>query len=221
MALNPNRDLLKEGYAMNESMVYVVDDDPAILESVEQRFGSEGMIVRTYSSAEAFASDTRFQDSGCLILDLHMPGMPGIKLIEWMRLHQIEMPIVVLTGHGNIPAVVESMRFGATEFFQKPATDGVLVKRVRELLEADAARRGERAQIREIRDRFATLTERERELVELLAIGLSSKQIAAKLGIAVKTVENHRSKLLAKTEAPNVVNLVRMRMITVNNRMGI
>jgi FixJ family two-component response regulator len=201
-------------------MVYVVDDDPAILESMEQWFGSEEMNVRTYSSAEAFMSDSGFHDSGCLILDLHMPGMPGMKLIEWMRSQQIEMPIIVLTGHGNIPAVVESMKFGATEFFQKPAANSVLIKRVRDLLEVEASRYGERAQIREICDRFATLTARERELVELLAIGLSSKQIGLHVGIAVKTVENHRSNVLAKTRAANVASLVRMRMIAANHRMG-
>jgi two-component system response regulator FixJ len=143
-----------------------------------------------------------------------------MKLIEWMRSQQIEMPIVVLTGHGDIPAVVESMKFGATEFFQKPAADCVLIKRVRELLAMDALRCDEREQIREIRDRFANLTKREKELVDLLAIGLSSKQIGAKVGIAVKTVENHRSNVLAKTKAPNVAGLVRMRMIAANHWMG-
>jgi FixJ family two-component response regulator len=127
------------------------------------------------------------------------------------------MPVIVLSGHGNIPAVVESMKLGAAEFLEKPVDDRVLVNRVRELLQSEITRREDLAKIQEIRDRFATLTGREKELVELLAGGLSSKQIAARVGIALKTVENHRSHLLAKTRAPNVASLVRMKMIVADH----
>ncbi len=192
-------------------MVYIVDDDPTILESVEKAL--VGIKVRPYRSAEEFMSDCGPPRAACLILDLRMPGMTGMKLIEWLRAQHIEIPIIVLSGHGDIPAVVESMKLGAVEFLEKPADQLLLLSRVRELLQSESLRRDERAELQEIRDRFATLTQREKELVELLSSGLSSKQIAAKLCIALKTVENHRSHMLAKTQAANVASLVRMKMI--------
>jgi two-component system response regulator FixJ len=196
---------------MHDATVYVVDDDPAVRESVQTAL--TGIKVRPYRSADEFISDPPSRNAACLILDLQMPGMPGMKLIEWLRAQNIEMPIIVLSGHGNIPAVVESMKLGAVEFLEKPAADGVLVSKVRQLLQSESVRYDERAKLSEIRDRFSRLTEREKELVELLAGGLSSKQIAARVGIALKTVENHRSHVLAKTGAANVASLVRMTMI--------
>jgi two-component system response regulator FixJ len=198
---------------MNRSMVYIVDDDPNVLESVQNTVRAAGMEVRAYPSAEDFIQDYCCPDTGCLILDLQMPGMTGMKLIEWLRARQIELPVIVLSGHADIPAVVSSMKLGVAEFLEKPADGQMLVNKVRELLQLEFARCDERTRIQTIRGCFATLTERERELVELLAGGLSSKQIAARLGIALKTVENHRSHLLAKTRAVNVASLVRMKMM--------
>lgn len=201
---------------MNKTTVYVVDDDPAVLESVRTAFA--GTRVLAYQSAEAFIADyCSLTSTACLILDLRMPGMKGMKLIEWLREQHIEMPVIVLSGHGNIPAVVESMKLGAVEFLEKPADVGMLVNRVRELVRLENERFDERAIVQEVRDRFLTLTEREKELVELLASGLSSKQIAAQVGIALKTVENHRSHVLAKTRAVNVASLVRMKMIAADH----
>jgi len=202
---------------MKESLVYIVDDDQTVLESVQNSLRSVGMLVRAYHSAEQFIPDFCPHNTACLIVDLQMPGMTGMALIEWLRARQIEMPVIVLSGHGNIPAVVESMKLGAAEFLEKPIDDRVLVNRVRQLLQSEITRREDLAKIQEIRDRFATLTGREKELVELLAGGLSSKQIAARVGIALKTVENHRSHLLAKTRAPNVASLVRMKMIVADH----
>ena len=194
-------------------IVYVVDDDLTILESVQKCFRSDGMLTRTYHSAEDFISDYSSGQAACLILDLQMPGMKGMKLIEWLRAQRIPLPVIVLSGHGNIPAVVESMKLGVVEFLEKPVDERLLVKKVSELLQLEAELRDERAKAKEIRDSFATLTAREMELVELLASGFSSKQIAAMVGITLKTVENHRSNLLAKTRATNVASLVRMKMI--------
>jgi FixJ family two-component response regulator len=202
---------------MKDSLVYIVDDDPIVLESVRNSLHSVGMMVHTYHSAEQFIPDFCPDYAACLIVDLQMPGMTGLELIEWLRARRIEMPVIVLSGHGNIPAVVESMKLGAAEFLEKPVDDSLLVNRVRELLLSETLRREELAEIQDIRDRFATLTGREKELVELLAGGLSSKQIAARVGIALKTVENHRSHLLAKTRAPNVASLVRMKMIVADH----
>ena len=202
---------------MNDSTVYIIDDDPAVLESLQNSFRSIGMLVRAYHSADEFIQDSWSPTAACLILDLQMPGMTGMKLIEWLRARHIEMPVIVLSGHGNIPAVVNSMKLGVAEFLVKPADSLMLINRVRELLRSDTLRCEERAKTQEIRDCFATLTQREKELVELLAGGLSSKQIAATIGIALKTVENHRSRLLAKTHAPNVASLVRMKMIAADH----
>jgi len=202
---------------MNDSIVYIVDDDPKALESVQNALISADVPVRTYHSAEEFIQDSGPHNVGCLILDLRMPGMTGIKLIQWLRARHIEMPVIVLSGHADIPAVVECMKLGAAEFLLKPANTRMLVERVRELLQSDALRCEERAKTQEICDNFATLTDREKELVELIASGLSSKQIAAKMGIALKTVENHRSHMLAKTRAANVASLVRMKMIAADH----
>jgi two-component system response regulator FixJ len=145
-----------------------------------------------------------------------MPGMTGMNLIQWLRAQHIEIPVIVLSGHGDIPAVVESMKLGVAEFFEKPVDDHMLVGKVRELLQSETVLWNEREKIRVIRDSFARLTRREKEVVKLLASGLSSKQIAARVGIARKTVDNHRSHVLAKTRAGNVASLVRMQMIATN-----
>jgi len=194
-------------------IIYIVDDDLTILESVQKSFRSVGMLTRAFHSAEEFILDYSSEQAACLILDLQMPGMKGMKLIEWLRAQRIPLPVVVLSGHGNIPAVVQSMKLGVVEFLEKPVDDRLLLRKVSELLQLEAEQRDERAKAREIRDSFATLTAREVEIVELLASGLSSKQIAALVGITLKTVENHRSNVLSKTRATNVASLVRMKMI--------
>jgi two-component system response regulator FixJ len=198
---------------MNDPIIYVVDDDPNVLESVQSSLGSIGVAIRSHHSAEDFILDYSSSHVACLILDLQMPGMTGMKLIRWLRAQHIEIPVIVLSGHGDIPAVIETMKLGVAEFFEKPVDDHTLVDRVRELLQSETARCDERAKTEEIRASFAMLTKREREVVELLTDGLSSKQIAGRIGISAKTVENHRSHILAKTRAANVASLVRMTML--------
>jgi two-component system, LuxR family, response regulator FixJ len=202
---------------MNNSTVHVVDDDPTVLESVQHCLHSAGIRIRGHHSAEEFIRDGSFHDAACLILDLRMPGMTGMNLIEWLRAKHIEIPVIVLSGHGDIPAVVDSMKLGAVEFIEKPANDRMLLNTVSKLLQAETLRCNQRAKTREIRENFATLTDRENEVVELLATGLSSKQIAARVGITPKTVENHRSHILAKTRAGNVASLVRMKMLAADH----
>ncbi|MDP9175978.1 MAG: response regulator [Planctomycetota bacterium] len=199
---------------MNDCIVHVVDDDPGVLSSVQGILSSAGISARIYHSAEEFIGRHSAANAGaCLILDLRMPGMKGPELIEWLRAGRIEMPIIILSSHGDVPSVVESMKMGAAEFLEKPPDPLVLIEKVRRLLQAAVERSAARIKIQEIRDDFAKLTQREREMVELLANGLSSKEIAANIGISVKTVENHRSHVLAKTRAANVASLVRMKMM--------
>jgi two-component system, LuxR family, response regulator FixJ len=200
-------------FAMNDFTVYIVDDEPGVLQSVQSTLNSVGISAHTFPSAQQFIRSYSPQNAACLILDLQMPGMTGMELIEWLRAHHIDIPVIILSGHANVPAVVQSMKLGAAEFLEKPVNDHNLIEKVREVFQSETNRCNERAKIQEICNSFATLTERERELLELLAQGLSSKQIAAEVGISLKTVENHRSHLLAKTRATNVASLVRMKMI--------
>jgi FixJ family two-component response regulator len=203
---------------MNDFLVYIVDDDPNVLDALQRILMDEGAEVRTYVSAEKFIQSCNSQDAACLILDLKMPGMTGLGLLDWLKAHNINMPVIVVSGHGDIPAVVDSMKHGATEYMAKPADPALLIAKVRELAKLSHDRVVANAKLQRMRDNFATLTERERQMIDLIAQGLSSKQIAAAIGISLKTVENHRSHLLAKTNAVNVANLVHMRMLVSNER---
>lgn len=202
---------------MNELPIYIIDDDPAVLALLDRTLASQGAIVRTYPSANDFIEVCVLPEAACLILDLRMPGMTGLGLMDWLREHHIEIPVIILSGHGDIPAVVDSMKRGAIDFIEKPVNPELLVEKVHALMHISQDRIVARAKKQQMRDRFANLTDREKELLELLAEGLSSKQIAAKLNISIKTVENHRSHLLAKTHAVNVASLIRMRAVVSEN----
>jgi two-component system, LuxR family, response regulator FixJ len=198
---------------MNDFLVYIVDDDPAVLDLLRSILCPAGADVHSFGSAEEFVLARPSHYAACLILDLRMPGMTGIGLMDWLKAHNLEMPVIVLSGHGDIPAVVDSMKHGAVEFIQKPADPLFLLEKVRELARLLPRRVATNAELRQIREGFASLTAREAELVELVARGLSSKEIAATAGISTRTVENHRSHVLAKTNAGNVASLVRMKMM--------
>jgi two-component system response regulator FixJ len=198
---------------MNRSIVYIVDDDPQVRSYVHGIMRSAGIRSVDCPSAEEFIKRFSPGLASCLILDLRMPGMTGLDLIASMRAQKIDVPIIVLSSHGDIPAVVQSMKLGAAEFLEKPPNPGDLVEKVRRLLQVDTERLAARAQLQQIADKFESLTHREREMVELMVNGLSSKEIAAAVGISIKTVENHRSHVLAKTRAVNVASLVRMKMM--------
>jgi FixJ family two-component response regulator len=193
--------------------VFLVDDDAGMLKSLAAVMEVNSLPARTYPSAEAFLADYDPRRPGCLVLDVRMPGMSGVELLERLRAGRVDLPVIVITGHGDVPTAVRSMKLGAIEFLEKPVDPRALLEKVREALERDEARRAEQEEARAARERMEALTNREREVVRLLVAGLSSKQIAGEMGISIKTVEHHRAHVMAKTAAVNVADLVRMTML--------
>jgi FixJ family two-component response regulator len=193
--------------------VFIVDDDPGMVKSLATVMEVASLSVRTFPSAAAFLVDYEPGERGCLVLDVRMPGMSGVELLERLRAGRVEIPVIVVTGHGDVPTAVWSMKLGAVEYLQKPVDPRVLVEKVREALAMDATRRAQQAEADAVRQRIATLTTREQEVVRLLVTGMASKQIAIEMGISVKTVEHHRAHVMSKTGAVNVADLVRIKML--------
>jgi FixJ family two-component response regulator len=189
--------------------VYVVDDDPAMRDSLEFMFTGTGLPVVTYASAEAFLADQRPCRCGCLILDLRMPGMSGHELSRRLRALEPQLPVILLTGHGDISTAVSEMKQGAFDFFAKPVNRDVLLKRVREAVETCQARSQEGEEAADIRRKLADLSPRELEVIDLVAGGLANKKIALRLGLSERTVANHRAHVLYKLEAANTADVVR------------
>jgi two-component system response regulator FixJ len=197
----------------DDAVVFIVDDDPGVRDSLRFVMESAHLAARAYASAAEFLEDYDHKQPGCLVLDLKMPGMSGFELVQEFRSQQIQLPIIVVTGHGDVPTAVESMKLGVLDFLQKPVENRVLLAKVRNGLQRDAEQRQQQAETKAIRERMASLTPRQRKLVELLVAGKPSKQIALELGISVKTVANHRAHVMRKTQAANVADLARMAMI--------
>lgn len=193
--------------------VFVVDDDAAVRDQTSGLLDGAGLPHRAFESAEAFLRQVPPDVPGCLILDHSMPGMTGLELVVKMREQVYTLPVLMVSGAGSVALAVEGMKLGLFDYLVKPADPAVLLSKVRAALELDARRRAAAAELNEIRARLTTLTAREQELLELIVRGLPNKNIATELGISIKTVENHRGSLMAKTGAANVADLVRMRML--------
>jgi RNA polymerase sigma factor (sigma-70 family) len=193
--------------------VFMVDDDAGMRKSTGMLLESAGLPYEAYDSANAFLAKYAPDRRGCLILDLHMPGINGMELIEQLRAQKIRLPIVVVSGTGTIPLAVKGMKLGVLDFLEKPVDPDTLIERIRTGLEADERQRADAATADAARERLSSLTPRERQLLKLLVSGLSNKQIAGELGISVKTVENHRASLMQKTGALNAADLTRMSML--------
>ncbi|KAB2843291.1 MAG: response regulator transcription factor [Burkholderiales bacterium] len=188
----------------------IVDDDDAIRDALAWLLKSRGVPSRSWPSGEAFLADYRPEMRGCLILDVRMGGMSGTELYEELLARQCPMPVIFLTGHGDIPLAVGALKKGAFDFVEKPFNDNELVDRVQRALETDAAREAARASSAEIEARGAQLTSREREVMELIVAGLYNKVIADRLGIAVRTVEVHRARVFEKMGVRSAVELVQL-----------
>jgi RNA polymerase sigma factor (sigma-70 family) len=197
---------------MGEKTVFVVDDDPAVRDAVSVLVGSAGYRVETFASAEDFLSRRSGTERGCLIADVRMPGLSGLDMQEKLAQGGSLLPVIFITGYGEVPAAVRAMKNGAVDFLQKPFSDSTLLDRVREAIRRSEASRESDEESARIRSRLSGLTDREREILDLVVDGQSTKQIAATLNRAEKTVEFHRTNIMRKLDAPNVAALVRLVM---------
>jgi FixJ family two-component response regulator len=192
--------------------IYVVDDDEGVRNSLRFLLKSVGLATRTLASAREFLETYKPGQPGCVVLDVRMPGMSGLELQQQLNVRGAIIPVIFITGHGDIPMAVEAMQHGAFDFLQKPFRDQDLIDRIQRALERDARNRTTLAQHDRIRERFDSLTPREREVLTLMASGKPNKVMAADLGVSQRTVEIHRARVMEKTGATSLAQLVRMVM---------
>jgi RNA polymerase sigma factor (sigma-70 family) len=190
--------------------VFVVDDDHAVRESLRWLVESIDLRVETYDSAKAFLANCGPDRPGCLVLDVRMPGMTGLDLQESLESHGITLPVIVITGYGDVPTAVRAMRQNAVDFLEKPFNDLALLELIQHCVERDAENRQAGAARRNIGGKYAKLTPREREVLELVCTGMSNKEVARKLGVSPKTIEVHRARVMEKMGAESFAELVQM-----------
>lgn len=195
-----------------EPVIYVIDDDDAVRQSIEFLLTTVRIPVRGFESARTFFDLLPQIDSGCVITDVRMPDITGIDVLRKVRETKPHLPVIVITGHGDVPLAVEAMKLGAADFLEKPFDDDLLIASVRNALsqEADAAKRN--AEVAGINDKLAALSNRERQVLEGLVVGKANKVIAFDLGISPRTVEIYRANLMTKMAANSLSDLVRMAM---------
>jgi FixJ family two-component response regulator len=193
-----------------DSTVFIIDDDASIRKSLSRLLRSAGYTAEAFPSAEDFLRREHFDGVGCIVLDVQMPGLSGMDLQEELSKADYHMPIIFITGHGNIPMSVQAMKKGAVDFLVKPFDDKELLQGVREALEKERKAKAERAEVHDILRRIEQLTPREHDVLRCVIAGMLNKQIALKLGIAEKTVKVHRGRIMEKLQANSVVELVRL-----------
>jgi FixJ family two-component response regulator len=193
-----------------DSTVFVIDDDASIRKSLSRLLRSAGYTAEAFPSAEDFLRREHFDGVGCIVLDVQMPGLSGMDLQEELSKADYHMPIIFITGHGDIPMSVQAMKKGAVDFLVKPFDDKELLQGVREALEKERKAKAERAEVHDILRRIEQLTPREHDVLRCVIAGMLNKQIALKLGIAEKTVKVHRGRIMEKLQANSVVELVRL-----------
>ncbi|MBL8514724.1 MAG: response regulator transcription factor [Betaproteobacteria bacterium] len=192
----------------NSPTVYVDDEDASIREVQSWLMQSNRIAVRCYAGAAAFLAEFKPDSPGCLIVDLFMPGMSGLDLQQYLIRHGITMPVIFLSGRGDIGKAVEAVKQGAVDFIEKPFDYKRILLTVRECMQRDAAMRATRSSIDAFKVRLATLTQREREVMDYVVAGQTNREVAEILGISVKTVEAHRSRLMEKLDVDSVASLV-------------
>ena len=193
-----------------QELIHIVDDDESLRGALQRLLSAAGYRTKTYASAGEFLLEPPGDSPGCLLLDLRLPGPSGLDLQEALARHGIGLPVVFLTGHGDLATGVRAMKAGAVDFLTKPVEREPLFAAVARALELDAAQRAARGAARELRARFAQLTSREREVFELVVAGRLNKQIASQLGIAERTVKAQRAQVMAKLGAANAAELGRI-----------
>lgn len=191
-----------------EPTVFVVDDDKDLRMSVQWLLWKEGLKVKTYSSAERFLAEYDPQWPGCVLVDLRLTGMSGLELQQKMIERQWTTPIIILTGHGDVPVAVRALEAGAAAFMEKPFKREVLLKRISEALKDDAAARQQRAWRAHVEARLALLTPRERQVMQMVVAGAPTRLIARGLGVSERTIEVHRARMMKKMQADSLADLV-------------
>ncbi len=192
------------------SVVFVVDDDPSVRSSLKFLISTVGLQVESFDSAETFLRRKPPDAPSCLVLDVRLPGLSGLDFQRELAARNIRIPIVFVTGHGDIPMSVRAMKAGAVEFLTKPFRDQDLLDAIRIALERDRARREQEKEATELHQRFESLTPREQEVISMVVLGMLNKQIAGQLGTAENTVKVHRSRAMEKMHAQSLADLVRM-----------
>lgn len=191
-------------------IVFVVDDDVSVRESLELLIQNEGWQAQTFASAQEFLERPHELVQSCLILDVSLPGLNGLDLQQRVAADRKDMPIIFITGQGDIPMTVRAMKAGAVEFLTKPFSDEVLLNAIRQALEHSRVALSEQASLNELRNCYASLTPRERQVMALVASGLLNKQVGGELGISEITVKAHRGKVMEKMKAGSLADLVKM-----------
>ena len=194
------------------STVFIVDDDEPVRDAIAMLLESVGIGHETFANAQQFLDAYDNQRQGCLVLDIRMPGMSGLELQDRLVSNNAPIPIVFITGHGDIPMAVEAMKKGAVDFIRKPFRDQELLDRIHEALGVDEHNRSSYQDLAAIREKVAMLTPRETEVFERVASGQANKVVAIDLGISERTVEIHRSQVMQKTQARSLADLVRMKL---------
>jgi FixJ family two-component response regulator len=196
--------------ATAKPIVFIVDDDPWVRESLETLIRDDGWQPETFASAQEFLDRPRVSTPSCLVLDISLPGLNGLELQKRVAAERTDLPIIFVTGHGDIPMTVGAMKAGAVEFLTKPFNDEVLLTAIRQALERSRLALAQEAEIQQLRDRYASLTARERDVMALVVAGLLNKQVAGELGITESTVKAHRGQVMQKMKANSVADLVKM-----------
>lgn len=191
-----------------EETVYVVDDDPSVRKGLSRLLNTVGFNVEAFSSAQDFLKHRQKDQNGCILLDVRMPGMSGLDMQKKMNKSKYNLPVVFITGHGDVPMSVQAMKKGAVNFLTKPVDKQNLLNAIKEAIKINRQKRIQRDNVRTIRNRLKKLTSREHEVFLLVITGMLNKQISSKLGISEKTVKIHRGRVMKKMQVASVANLV-------------
>lgn len=189
--------------------VFIIDDDHLVLGALEGLVASVGLKAETYASAPQFLARYQPTDAGCVLVDMRLPGMSGLELQAALRERQIDLPVIMISGYGDVSSAVRAMKAGAMDFFQKPINGQLLLEAIQRAVATSAASAQAHAEAEAVRSLLTSLSRRERDVLDGVLAGEPNKRIAAKLGIAEKTVEAHRARLMTKLEARNIVELVK------------